>query len=954
MTTARGIRAGAAYVELYTKDSGLVKGLRDAEQRLKAFGQGLMTIGTRLAGLGAAVAAPLLASAKVFADMGGDLDDISQRTGVSVEALSELSWAVHLAGTNLETFEAALRKTQRVIVKAAEGGQAAGEVFSSLGIDIGQLSKLSPDEQFKRIATAVSQIEDPALRTATAMEIFGKTGTLLLPMLMTGAAGIERFQEQARQLGLTMSTEDAQAAAAFGDVMDALWKVLRQTSFAIGAALAPLLSQLAQSMTRVAVRTLNWIKDNRSLIVSVAKVTAGVVASGIALSALGASLWVAGAAIGGLASVGIATVAWLSKLTVASAALALVTKSVAAGMHALQSVGLAAAASLAMLRSILVGLSGGLVGLAASAKAVTASLMSLSVATRVSSAAMAGWRVVAGATSTMLIALKAQALAASVSIVWLTKTVRFAAVTSGVMSAAITALHGTLAGLLAATKAVTISLVSLSLATRAGSAAMVLWRSVVGATTAVLAALRTAVVAASLSVGWYVTTVKFAAVTSGVLSAALTALHGVLAALFTATKTATVSLLSFRTAALAVQAGAKLAAAAMVTLRTVSLSTALAIRGLRAVSIASAASWAAMRSGALAYSAAAGVASLASAAVSGSLSLILGPIGLIALALTGATLAFVKFQGVLGTLLSGSLGTAVAWLKDRFVELKSDSVAAFQGISDAMAAGDMSLAAKVLWATIQMEATKGIAALESHWLDFKNWFVGIWNEVGTSIASTLIDAFYSVQSAWVDVSAGMQTAWAETTTGMGILWDQFKNWLSTGSFELTPEQQDQHMAAAGQMSKENQKIEQDRKAAQERLKRDRSGAQAALQEDADRAAQDRIKANQGRASARESELQRARADWQKALAEAAAARANAEKDGKAGPDSLKLPNFDLDGLDDALQTTARKVDVVGTFNPLAAIGSDALSERTAKAAEATAANTKQLVRQFQYSGPAFS
>jgi hypothetical protein len=326
-------------------------------------------------------------------------------------------------------------------------------------------------------------------------------------------------------------------------------------------------------------------------------------------------------------------------------------------------------------------------------------------------------------------------------------------------------------------------------------------------------------------------------------------------------------------------------------------------------------------------------------------------VGLIALALTGATLAFVKFHGVLGTLLSGSLGSAVAWLKDRFVELKSDAVAAFLGISDAMAAGDMSLAAKVLWATIKMEATKGIAALESHWLDFKNWFVGIWNEVGTSIASTLIDAFYSVHSAWVNVSAGMQTAWAETTTGMGILWDQFKNWLSTGSSELTPEQQDKHMAAAGQMSKENQKIEQDRKAAQERLRSERSGAQTALQEDADIAAQDRIKANQGRASSRESELQQARAEWQKALAEAAAARAKAEKD---GPASLKLPALNLDGLDDIIQTTTRKIDVVGTFNPLAAIGSDALSERTAKAAEATAANTKQLVRQFQYSGPAFS
>src|SRR5262245_3402549 len=103
MASARGIRAGAAYVELYLSDSRLVRGLEKAEKRLKAFGEGLRSIGTKMATIGAAVAGSMLGASKVFADMGSDLVDMSQRTGVSVESLSELGYAAEQSGTDMAT-----------------------------------------------------------------------------------------------------------------------------------------------------------------------------------------------------------------------------------------------------------------------------------------------------------------------------------------------------------------------------------------------------------------------------------------------------------------------------------------------------------------------------------------------------------------------------------------------------------------------------------------------------------------------------------------------------------------------------------------------------------------------------------------------------------------------------------------------------------------------------------
>ncbi|MBM4369837.1 MAG: hypothetical protein FJ102_26745, partial [Deltaproteobacteria bacterium] len=97
MADTRGIRAGRAFVELGVSDK-LSAGLRRAQKRLEAFGQGLRAVGVRMAGIGAAAVGSLLGAARHFATVGDDLEEMSQRTGVSVEALSELGYAAEIAG----------------------------------------------------------------------------------------------------------------------------------------------------------------------------------------------------------------------------------------------------------------------------------------------------------------------------------------------------------------------------------------------------------------------------------------------------------------------------------------------------------------------------------------------------------------------------------------------------------------------------------------------------------------------------------------------------------------------------------------------------------------------------------------------------------------------------------------------------------------------------------------
>ena len=160
--------------------------------------------------------------------MGDALDKMSLRTGVSAEALSELGFAAEQAGADLETLENGLKFMQRSLVDAAKGSATAQQALSLLGLSVADLAGLSPDQQFKALADRLSQVTDPALRTALAMEIFGRAGTKLLPLLSSGAAGIEELQQQARSLGLTVSTQTAKEAAELNDTLNILWRVVKQ------------------------------------------------------------------------------------------------------------------------------------------------------------------------------------------------------------------------------------------------------------------------------------------------------------------------------------------------------------------------------------------------------------------------------------------------------------------------------------------------------------------------------------------------------------------------------------------------------------------------------------------------------------------------------------------------------------------------------------------------------
>jgi len=236
-----GIRAGKAFVEFVIGDKKLDGQMARIGKRL-----------TKLGSIGVAATAPILggfaAAVLTFSSVAGSLDDLSNRTGVSVEKLSELKFAAEQNDATVGDLEKAFQSLQQK------------------GID---------PARFDEIAADIASIEDPTKRADAAMTLFGKrAGSALLPMIME----LPEAERRAREMAVTLSTEDAVAAGRFGEALDASKAQLTSLAVQIGAAIAgPLTEFLTWSQGMVA-GVIEFVKENPNMVVAIAATTAAIAA----------------------------------------------------------------------------------------------------------------------------------------------------------------------------------------------------------------------------------------------------------------------------------------------------------------------------------------------------------------------------------------------------------------------------------------------------------------------------------------------------------------------------------------------------------------------------------------------------------------------------------------------------------------------------------------------------
>jgi len=313
------IRAGKAFVEVYADGTRLASDFKKIGNQFKAFGAGISAIGLKIMGVGTAITAPFAAAIKHFMDAGDQLDKMAARTGVSTNALSELGFAAEQSGASISEIEKSIRKMQRTIMDAASGEKTYVDALKAANVAYKDLQGQSPESQFEKIADGINNIADPTAKAAAAMEIFGRSGTMLLPML----GSVHALREEARELGLSIGPEQAKQAAVMTDAWNRLKRSTMAVFFNIGSAVAD--SGFLDAVTNSIKFVSRWVKANGDLLRTVAKVGAGLVAGGAAMFAFGKAIQFVGgigvAIVGGISAAFAAAVAGVGFLSTAFALL---------------------------------------------------------------------------------------------------------------------------------------------------------------------------------------------------------------------------------------------------------------------------------------------------------------------------------------------------------------------------------------------------------------------------------------------------------------------------------------------------------------------------------------------------------------------------------------------------------------------------------------------------------
>ena len=257
------------------------------ERNAAKVGRTMSTAGGLMTGAGLAVGAAALGIAKSASQYGDQVWKASQSTGMAVGEYQKLAYAARYSNVEQTELNAAMVRFNKRLSDAAAGSKSAGQIFTDLGVEIkdsaGNLR--APNEVFKDLAGKFASVKDGAGKTAAAYEIFGRSGANLIPLLNSGAKGLEDMGAEAERMGFVLSEQTAKASEQFNDNLSRTTDSVKGMMFQLGAALIPTLDKLAQKFTAAVQKVTDWVRANPGLTKTISAVL--VVLTGL-LTGLGA------------------------------------------------------------------------------------------------------------------------------------------------------------------------------------------------------------------------------------------------------------------------------------------------------------------------------------------------------------------------------------------------------------------------------------------------------------------------------------------------------------------------------------------------------------------------------------------------------------------------------------------------------------------------------------------
>lgn len=218
--------------------------------------------------------------------------ELSHEAGLTAENASALLYVTQRMGITAQQTTQFFGLFSKRIAETASAADYSKTALGALGVQVKDAQGYTRgfNDILLDTADVFASMPDGAQKTAQALEIFGRSGKDLLPVLNLGSQGIKDLEAQAEKLGLTLTTANVASVTKYIQATKNLTDAQNSLKIQIGQLTAPVLASLETRLTSVLQKIINATGPFKNL-------AAGAVALGGPLLSLGGSALAVGANI---------------------------------------------------------------------------------------------------------------------------------------------------------------------------------------------------------------------------------------------------------------------------------------------------------------------------------------------------------------------------------------------------------------------------------------------------------------------------------------------------------------------------------------------------------------------------------------------------------------------------------------------------------------------------------
>ncbi len=235
---------GSLVLRIKADINDLTKNLNKAAKDADGFGDNIGKVSKAGAAVLVTMTTATIAAVKAAGEHAEAIEMVSQKTGIARQTIQQ--WSVILAENNLTTdhLTTSMKGLSKMMVDAADPSSAAANTFEELGI-----TGKSTDAVILQIADRFKEMPDGAEKARLAVELFGKSGLDMIPILNKGSEGFRESMEASKRFGAVLSDSTLRVLSDADDAFDRLGVATKSVSYQFAGLMAPAVASVTNSLS---------------------------------------------------------------------------------------------------------------------------------------------------------------------------------------------------------------------------------------------------------------------------------------------------------------------------------------------------------------------------------------------------------------------------------------------------------------------------------------------------------------------------------------------------------------------------------------------------------------------------------------------------------------------------------------------------------------------------------